>query len=510
MFKAHLTNYRGFLAASLDLGDGVTVLVGPNSAGKTGLCNGIAAALAEAPKIYGVTKESAKTEILSKGCPPENLASVVLSTGSGCVTAIWPEGRIATNGDGPFPRAGAVASGLLNPRRLDKRAWAKFVAQLAKIGAVTETEIRDGLVAALQAAHASREDVDAAVVAFRARAGDFDAVEAEYRDKATKAKGVWEHLTGERYGADKARDWRAPGGAAVDPDLRARYDATQQELDRLSADVRKKASAYGAMPDGHTGFTDNCPACGVVLALEGKKLVEHTAEIDAELARQRDAKAAAGQELEALSTSEQQARTTLLELRAQIAAAEATAARGAETENLARSEHQKVEKFLKIADFFSEKGFRLSRMAEALKPINARLAELGDALFGADRPDNPPVISPEDLELRFGGRTQGVIAWGDDENSTSTRLRYILQILAWERLGGDLIIMDRADILEARNRVRLLKTLKRIGAPALVVIATDQPERATGFLSAGMADRVYAVTRGQVDRLAAPVQEEAA
>lgn len=595
MFTARLTNYRGFADATLDLGEGITVLVGGNSQGKTGLANGVAAVLTGTTKLYDVNKESAAAELISAGSGA-SVASVALQAGESSVAISWPAGQMTSDGPGPFPTAGAVVAGLLNPRTMDRKTWLQFVTALCKLGPISDDELR-----------AAGADDDA-VKTFRSLAGQFDAAEKHYREAATKAKGVWEHIAGRRWGDKLGPAWGADGimpdlpqdpmeiegrlarlrksaaereaealrivaesrarsemNAGEMAGLRARaasltparevLEVARQKLDQASMDLRRQSQALQAMPADGGVAELVCPECKTVLRLDGNQLVKHRAFTPAEGRQMALEIAAARQRLEDRTADESRARTAFLTAQTVLGAAREAQERLAELEKKlaaegapssagddqpflddtelveireeiarlephlaalvktqqARHHAAAVQIALATAQVFSPTGVRRDRIVRALEPVNARLADLGAMLFGKSRRDGAPQIDASDdaMPLVFGGRTQDVIAWRDDENSTSLRLRFLLQVLAWERFGGDLVIMDRADILEPGNRVRLLKALRAAGVPSLVVFTSDQPERAAGLLSAGLADRVYVVGGGKVEPLAAQQQRAA-
>ena len=89
------------------------------------------------------------------------------------------------------------------------------------------------------------------------RAG-FDAASKEAKEKATQAKGAWRALTGETYGSEKAKTWRAAApafDAAKGKDLatklqhcEAALEQWQQQVGKLQAEQQRRAQLQAKLP----------------------------------------------------------------------------------------------------------------------------------------------------------------------------------------------------------------------------------------------------------------------
>jgi hypothetical protein len=245
MFETKVRNFRGAIHVDLSL-DPIALVAGLNEAGKSSVCQAVAAALSRTPLPFlrpgrldsAVITKSDAPSIVTDGA---ERGGVLLRTDAGTVQIGWP--KLGVDTDGEPPLASKVAAGLATPLELEAQECAKFWAVVLKtkptqdqfIKAVTESGLN------YEANHDGYNKVWDEV-----EVQGFDAVYKSYKDKATSLKGAWEQATGERYGEKKAENY-VPAG--WHDDLK---DETQEGIDERHAKAKQEvetAIATAAVSD---------------------------------------------------------------------------------------------------------------------------------------------------------------------------------------------------------------------------------------------------------------------
>ena len=190
-----IRNYRGGETADIELSS-VSLIVGPNAAGKSSLCEAAALTLAREPHPIGLKKSDAKALV---GSPGGN-ASCRIEAGESEVVAEWPACEITEKGSAP--RASLLAAGLVNPMEMKAADRAKALAK--GIGA---EPTRDDLKGALEA----KGFVGLLDPLWKKVEDGWDQAYQGCKEKGIRLKGQWEGIAGERYGGSKAETWKPEG-----------------------------------------------------------------------------------------------------------------------------------------------------------------------------------------------------------------------------------------------------------------------------------------------------------
>lgn len=202
--------------------DGITLLVGPNRAGKTSAADGLRACLTGNPLVRGI---SAKTKLGPVTHNGAELAQALLKTEEGARQIQWPSGQVKTQGDPPTSSAMAVGLNPLSAMAMADRG-AFLIDLLKAVPAQADLEKRfadNGL------SEASAKKIWEIV-----STDGWDGALRKVRDKMTKDKGVWEHITGERFGIKKAQEWHP---ANWDITL---SDTAPDELEQIAQQARAR------------------------------------------------------------------------------------------------------------------------------------------------------------------------------------------------------------------------------------------------------------------------------
>lgn len=227
----------------------VVLVCGANGAGKSSVRDGVALALTADLGRVGLKKEA--VQLISAGA---DLASVQVTDADGEIFAVSinSAGKITDSLSG---RSHApVLEYVLDAQRfaqLDATARRGFLFELMSLradgAAITERLLARGLD------HAKVERVAPLL-----RAG-FDGACKEAKSQATQAKGAWRAVTGEAYGSEKAKSWRAPVPAVdaiAEQQLAAELaqadeavESWQKMLGRLEAEAGQRSSAQARLAD---------------------------------------------------------------------------------------------------------------------------------------------------------------------------------------------------------------------------------------------------------------------
>lgn len=316
-------NYRGVRTAIIDLaGDNtqIALVAGLNGSGKSSICQAAAAALCSVgiPLIEPGTKPGDVSPLVTKkdsralvhdGATSGSATLTGESDGDG-VTVAWPGGTVTARGNPPA--CSTLAAGLIRFSDLPSKSRSLLLINALK-AAPTKADVLE-----LAGSAASKRIEDAWPDIERV---GWDAAAQRFAEAATKGKGRWEEITGERYGIEKAKawrplDWQPDLDQANADDLRAAEKAARADRDaalaRTAVDrserqkLQEKAalvpeleklvseleSAYAAaakqaeaattardslpVPDGESG--QDCPWCGKAIGIDrrgGGQIILH-------------------------------------------------------------------------------------------------------------------------------------------------------------------------------------------------------------------------------------------
>lgn len=302
--KAIVKGFRGVVRANISISP-IALVLGENEAGKSSLCQAIAAALTNSgipfvrprPGKGGevsqlIQKKDAR--IVVRDGADSGSAAVIGATDQDGTAMAWPSLRAKCSGRAPM--ASLYATGLIGFSDLEQRDRA------AELGRILKIDPTKDELAATTAVDAEQIDK----VWQKVEELGWDGASEYFATIATKKKGAWEQITKERYGKDKAKEWEPVGwdpsigamssaelDAAVDiakaraeaaikveavstaemarlEQLAAQVDALQpaallaeQEAERADAAERAARANLDALPHPEeSGHGQPCPACG--------------------------------------------------------------------------------------------------------------------------------------------------------------------------------------------------------------------------------------------------------
>jgi hypothetical protein len=528
--KIEITNVRGISQASVETAK-ITLIAGLNGSGKTSFLQAVGAATTGCVMpLEGVNKNQAGVMVHAGTASGE----IVVDTAVGEIRLTYPDAKRVTTG-APL-EISDHAAGLYSIVDDDVKMRAKIVSTVLKA-----EPTRGDLQIHLAKIGGTAELVDAVWQTISAQG--WDAAHKQAQEKGTKMKGQWEGLTQERYGARKADGWipkeweaelalfteqqladalkqdqewleaaisdQAVGDAEV---ARLRGLADGQQARKDSAESLSKAlqalwtnesqirNAAAKLPPAEQPKSIPCPHCGQALAISGAtitvpqmltaaeiearakaladvaaSLQEIKAEIERVNAEHRDAtskaleaeKAAA--DLAKLATRFQGAseHASVEDCRARVMRAQNRLA-AKQKQAQATSLHTKIGQNVKINELLAPDGMRLTKLKDALSEFNAKLA-----LYCQAAGWRPVAIKP-DMSISYGGSQYPMLS-----GSEQYRCRVALQVAIAGVDGSMLLIIDRADILDAPGRNGLLSLLNSLDKPSIIGMTINR-ERGTG------------------------------
>lgn len=190
--------------ADIEIGDGITLVAGRNSQGKSTVAKVAAAVLTGRIQIGGITKKEAKQ--LVRAGRTEGNAAVTFPDGA-AARALWPKCEFAT--EGTVPKLSLIAAGLEHPvDSPDTKAG------LAERAALFSRLLKANITMEDFAQACADRNVpgDIGVLVWRdIEALGWDKKLADVREKGTGVKRRWEDITGSAYGSEKSKGWRPQG-----------------------------------------------------------------------------------------------------------------------------------------------------------------------------------------------------------------------------------------------------------------------------------------------------------
>ena len=541
---------RSLTDVEIGIGPGLTLVIGANGSGKS------SAALAAGALLARDGKLSRTKDDRVRGLVADNAraAQIVLSSDEGVVEIGWPDGEVRQKGEAPA--ASRIAAGLDRPAAVDPKTRAAMLISSLKAEPTKQewqTACADAKVG---------EEVAATAWGLITRDGWDGAVKSLAND-GRAAKALWCHITRRSaYQSVGAATWQ-PNGYEIE-DLMAAAVA-DQELAMLAAkqqrDAAMAAQAVGAaerdrladlarqsrtideveLPQAQQAvheaedkvanweqklhFVDisrtlcPCPYCDQPIAIwppndpGGPPLRKpaKSASVDAATladwrGKQTDTKRAlefaqlqhrqllsrqmaAHEAEEKLATlpplnahALEAAEVSWDRAKARLAAVEAT--------REARLQHEKIQALAAVINLAAPSGLRQAKLAETIMIVNQGLTWLcANAAW-------PVVVIGQELELSYGGR-----GWADLSESERWRVETVLAVEIARRDGSQLVVLDRADVLDGRGRNGLLQMATSAGVPILAFM-TAPKSQADAIASAGCS--VWLLSDGQ----ATPVQKQ--
>lgn len=571
--KLYTSNFLGARAVDVTLRAPVALFCGPNAAGKSSVRDAVALALTADLGRVSLKKEA--PALITEGADAA-VVQVDDADGDSWTVSINRAGKMTDN------HKGRQVDPVL-PYVLDAQRFARLgeTERRAFLFGIVGTKVEQGDVARRLEARGCHIGKTHRILPLL-RAG-FEPASKQAKAYATEAKGAWRQVTGETYGPEKAKDWRATvpaydAAAAAKvatelqhadvaigqwqesigqlqaeekrrADLRAKLPALaelactitrrqeklaadEQQLAEWDADLQKTTAAAGAGPrvglvhelarhlhtvvlavadkildleaiqdvlsryereHGAIGFDgvgdekararlpsvqasrDLCARSVANAKRDLQAAVDAKAEHDritAELAETFDAAALAEarEQVETLKASRAAVVKRSDELRSIKAMVDA-----AEAKTKQAGEHAAdVADWDRIGDALSPDGIPAEILAEAIKPINDRLAQsAADAGW-------PQVVVGEDMAITYGGRAYGLISESEQWRCDAMLAEAVAHISGWR-----LLVLDRMDCLDLPGRGELLGWLDVLAEAgeietALIFATLKQPPQGLG------------------------------
>jgi hypothetical protein len=188
---------RNLLAVEkLDLPlDGITLVVGPNEAGKTTVANAAAACLTGNPLLRGIKAKTHLAPVVMNG---QEIAQALIQNDAGAREVAWPEGKVKTKGDPPT--SSEIAAGQKRLSALSPAERATALIDLLK-ASPTADDLEKAFAAINLAAEAAQK------IWVEIEASGWDGAAQKVKERGTMLKGQWEEVTKERFGIKKAEQW---------------------------------------------------------------------------------------------------------------------------------------------------------------------------------------------------------------------------------------------------------------------------------------------------------------
>lgn len=539
-----IRNFRGIEHAEINL-DGISLITGPNAAGKTSIAQALGALLTgETSPIHGMNKKDL-SQLLRGG----GVCEISLSDDEGKTSILYPAAQIET--EGKPASASAVACGKVNIATLSTKDRSEFLGRLLNTEPTKDEVIEACLLIDISPEHAE-------ALWSKINLEGWDGAWASIKEKGAQMKGQWLEISGEQYGSKKAESWlpenwesdlegtsedtllalvteakeiaeAAIASEAVDDNFRARLETSAANAPMLRdkvAEAEKKHAFLGekmvaalakknALPKpGVPEQTVACPSCETPLVIHGAKLAlprEDASDDGSAVAAIKDV------EVEISRISKTQQQLGLDQLRKDLGVVERDEehlakineeaprkSQSSEVINKTREDRQHAENRLsafqrktkadlrhisigtnaEVLALIAPDGLKKKALTKALADFNAALATL------ASQAGWDPCIIENDLSVWFGTRPYYLCSQSE-------------QYRAWVQLnaavsaidGSDVLILDSADVLNRDGRNGLFALLSNQEIPSLVcmtlvTVANGPTDREQAdYLSAGLAKR---------------------
>lgn len=207
--------------------DGITLVAGRNSNGKSSLLDAAACAFTQSHEARGVTTKRGSSALVHDGCEAGSISLEDDTTGA-VLRIVYPGGEMTTEGP-PWEAASPLAIGA---ERFMELSASKRAAALA--AHFTLDPVREDFLQWFADRPETGITPDRAEALWKRLERDgWEASHTAAKDHGTKLKGKWEAATGERYGEIKAASYMPDGllvGESYD------LDAASAEFEKAKAD----------------------------------------------------------------------------------------------------------------------------------------------------------------------------------------------------------------------------------------------------------------------------------
>ena len=269
----------------------------------------------------------------------------------------------------------------------------------------------------------------------------FEAAQKEAKAKQSERRAMWEQLTGEKWGTQKGFDWK-PEQRIV---AKGMYEAQKRQVAKYKSAHEKALEKVGAVKAVTGGFGAPCPACGVPLQWKGMdlslKAEDPRGDLKDNTATKKDAENFGGlyeQELRSLQQMEAD-----LDFNKRMT----------EIKQESLDLHNQVLGWMKAADELAPDGIPGQIISDKLKPMNNRLRETAMKTTW----DQVTIDATMDITI-------GTLPYTLCSESAQWRAQAAIAEAISFISGIGIICLDRIDVLDLSNRVRLLKWIHGVAA----------------------------------------------
>ena len=283
----------------------------------------------------------------------------------------------------------------------------------------------------------------------------FDAAHDFCREKTSEARGGWKAITGETYGSQKAVGWAPSTDEATDVGEYATLVGEQAKLEKLVEDL---AEEVGKTKGGHymaLGQLLNCPSCNAKICIDNSHPTPVRVVTDEEQERSLQeagqmADAVSGPTLAAFEDAKAK-RNQNRELLDAINMQNARMENKDEITQQAATYHTQVVQWSQAVTALAPTGIPAEMISEKIKPMNDRLRET------AVQTGWPQVSLTADMKILVDSRLFQL----QSESSQWRAQAAIAEAVSFIS-GVGIVVLDRVDVLDIKNRVSLIKWALKI------------------------------------------------
>ena len=544
--KITVRNFRQIAEAVTDEAR-LTMITGPNQAGKTSLLQSVAAAMLGTASVYGSTAKKLETVIRTG----QDLASAKVEfEGGGEASISWPREIWQRP---PLPDVDEITMGRVDPaKQFDRRQWADFIRTIAGPGAKIT---RSMLKAELE--KLPGYSVTAGEQTVENAGKDWSSAARIAQEEARRFKREWQKITGQPFGEVKAEGWRAlhyvSGDVKEDLDSKiseltskinmrkAHDDLSEETEEEINARIAVNAEKLQKVED-NLSFIGNkiavaeeefrkyptsdpvaCPHCAGLVEIHGDRLAmpgdlrrntdeyramvtslgelgnrqaelkQQQSEIRARLTCDRNVLAAVGkikhQDIDNRPISEMADELKNLELR--LGALTASSA--------AENVFWRVMYQLGAYRLLCATGLRLMAILKALPTVQEQIDEIAADIFAGH--EVKLEVAEDGIDLLFDGHSYTSLTWPNDPNSYGLRIQYMFQLIRARTYGPDTpVLLDRADTLEKTQLQALLGHLVKHNVHAVVARSLSKKPDADLLKKAGKG-LTYWINNGKLEAI---------
>lgn len=294
----------------------------------------------------------------------------------------------------------------------------------------------------------------------------FDAAHSFVKDKATEGRGAWRATAGETYGAKKAEVWQCED-VAVDPADYSAAVAEQAEAEKEYEEAAEKYGADKAVKRMAQGQMFPCPGCGETICMDNRhpthpirivsKEEQAMTPADEAMVKSQENEIDEGerQVLDAAQDRWTKASNKVAELHLQKE-------RAKDADNLTASAleiHKEIQQWVSASEALAPTGIPSELVAEKIKPLNNRLRETA-VMTGW-----PQVTVTPDMQILVDNRPYAL-----QSESSQWRAQAAIAEAISVISGVGILVLDRVDVLDLKNRSALIKWMLKVGDEHLNIL----------------------------------------